>query len=393
MKPRQTTLFIVSVSLLFIVCIPNNLEGVSFNAPILLEYAFSFGEPGTGSGQFENPMHIFANETHVFVSDRNQWRVQIFSMYGDYEGSIGSYGEEPYQFEQVEGIFVNDSCIFIADIINQTVQIYDLAGNYITRFGQGHLNEPYDVVHNGSHIFVSNGGWGDIRVFDSSGSYLYNIPTMPVAGSIAMSENNHLYVVDLQNDVVDIIGPTYSGWVEGDYGNIIGIDVVDQFVVVTETTNHNLQFSYINGSYLFSLGAYGDGAFDFEYPVGVTHNSNYVYVLDWDRKDITAYKFRGTTITETITDTQTSIITDTLTTIGTSTETEIITETVTETGSSEPITTTIPETVETTKEITASTVYTSTTLVTEQKSEVTFGWIGLLVALVTLSIFYPKKRA
>ncbi len=58
-----------------------------------------FGKEGTGEGQFKEPLGLAVVGGTLYVADRNNNRIQEFTLEGKYLGSFGSYGEENGRLE------------------------------------------------------------------------------------------------------------------------------------------------------------------------------------------------------------------------------------------------------------------------------------------------------
>ena len=69
------------------------------------------------------------------------------------------------------GIAVSDTHIFVSDTNNHRIQIFDHTGNYVSQFGSqgngtGQLNGPAGIATNDTHLFVVDNGNGRVQVFE-----------------------------------------------------------------------------------------------------------------------------------------------------------------------------------------------------------------------------------
>jgi DNA-binding beta-propeller fold protein YncE len=140
---------------------------------------FSWGESGTGKGQF-NIVHniVVDNEGWVYVADRENHRIQIFSSDGKYETQWGDLsrvaaiciddrsGEElVYIGEYFCGIATND----IGSDLGPRVTIMDTKGNVLARVGResygeqpGRFYSPHGIaVDSKGDIYVAEVSWTD----------------------------------------------------------------------------------------------------------------------------------------------------------------------------------------------------------------------------------------
>ena len=96
----------------------------SYAAPHPFE--LQWGESGTGSGEFIHPQHLaIDSENNIFVTDRDNSRVQKFDDQGNYIISWKLQSPEPEEFGNPSGIAVSDGFVFVADSKYDTVQTFD----------------------------------------------------------------------------------------------------------------------------------------------------------------------------------------------------------------------------------------------------------------------------
>ncbi|MCL4534374.1 MAG: peptidyl-alpha-hydroxyglycine alpha-amidating lyase family protein [Bacteroidetes bacterium] len=108
----------------------------------------SFGEPGSGPGQFRLPHGLWADRTgRVLVADRENSRVQIFT-------SDGAFITEWPNLMRPADVFVDpDDNIYVAEIDGR-ISIRDLAGNLLAQFGG-------DDAEARSHVQTAHSIWVD----------------------------------------------------------------------------------------------------------------------------------------------------------------------------------------------------------------------------------------
>jgi DNA-binding beta-propeller fold protein YncE len=89
---------------------------------------FSWGEPGEGPGQFCRPHSVWEADGRVFVADRNNNRIQIFTPEGKYLDEWGG-------FVQPAKIFVDGQGIMYVAELKGRVSILALDGTLLARWG------------------------------------------------------------------------------------------------------------------------------------------------------------------------------------------------------------------------------------------------------------------
>ena len=131
------------------------------------EHLFSWGEPGTGPGEFRLPHAIAVDaDDRVLVADRENSRIQVF-------GPDGTYLTEWTHVTRPDDLFIDpDGVLYVAELgeiagrspdteilphtPHASVAILELDGALITRFGGD------DPVRPGN-FFAPHGIWADAR--------------------------------------------------------------------------------------------------------------------------------------------------------------------------------------------------------------------------------------
>lgn len=94
------------------------------------ELLFSWGEPGTGPGQFNLPHAVWVDRSErVFVVDRENHRIQIFD-------SGGAYLTEWRGFQRPQGIFIDTNDIVYVAEARPSVRILTLEGELLAAWGE-----------------------------------------------------------------------------------------------------------------------------------------------------------------------------------------------------------------------------------------------------------------
>ena len=99
------------------------------------EYLKSWGRPGVGNGGFNLPHNIWVHtDGRVFVSDRENHRIQIFDL-------DGKHLDTWTDFIQPTDIYIAAGAIYVAELRNR-VTILDLSGRILARWGRVPSREP-----------------------------------------------------------------------------------------------------------------------------------------------------------------------------------------------------------------------------------------------------------
>lgn len=92
-----------------------------------------FGGTGNAAGEFREPSALdFSGDGRLFVCDRGNNRIQVFSDRGKYLDDIGGFGWQKEQFDAPQDIWARSTInIWVADYNNQRVQRLDKDLNFL----------------------------------------------------------------------------------------------------------------------------------------------------------------------------------------------------------------------------------------------------------------------
>jgi DNA-binding beta-propeller fold protein YncE len=97
-----------------------------------------FGSSGTGNGQFNYPYGIAIHHDEVYVADKGNYRVEVFSLIGEYMRTVVQSSQSGLAgvFEPT-GIAVSgkNGDIYITDLLGHRVIIFNNQGQYIRDVG------------------------------------------------------------------------------------------------------------------------------------------------------------------------------------------------------------------------------------------------------------------
>lgn len=118
------------------------------------KFLFQWGKQGTGEGEFNNPHNILIHNDNVYLADRDNDRVQVFDMKGNFIRQIEGYGK-------IFGIYIHDDKLFISRTTPEkhSVLITDLYGNLLAEYGSlgdklGQFDVPHTITTDGNSIYV-----------------------------------------------------------------------------------------------------------------------------------------------------------------------------------------------------------------------------------------------
>lgn len=137
----------------------------------------TIGGYGWEESAFDNPVDVFADALKVFITDKNNHRIQRFDKNLNYNFQI-STRESTIEQERfgypLSAVMSNQGDIFILDSENLRVVKFDLFGNFIQNFagydyGSYALNNPQQLaISMQNNLFILDEG--EILIFDQFGN-------------------------------------------------------------------------------------------------------------------------------------------------------------------------------------------------------------------------------
>jgi DNA-binding beta-propeller fold protein YncE len=100
-------------------------------------FLFSFGERGTGKGQFNFPTYIFRSDNgYLYVADSMNFRIQIFDPSGNFVFLFGHHGDGSGDFAVPKGVAAGgERVIYVVDSLFDSVQLFDERGEFLLAVG------------------------------------------------------------------------------------------------------------------------------------------------------------------------------------------------------------------------------------------------------------------
>ncbi|MEW5759598.1 MAG: DUF835 domain-containing protein [Candidatus Thermoplasmatota archaeon] len=282
---------------------------------------------------FSNPYDI-AIGSNIYLADRGNHRIQIFTFDGLAIGTIGKareMGSDNKKFSYPSGIGIGEH-IYVADSSNQRIQVFGFDGGYIRTVGitgeigadNSHFNYPKDAGVWNDRLYIADTNNHRVQILDLNGSYIGTIGKTGQSGndnehlsypySIATDSSGNVYVADTSNHRVQIFDSsgTYklTIGISGEFGNDnshfnyphgVGIDNIEKRIYVGDTGNHRVQVFDMDGKYISTIGISGERGSDFRHldrPYGVDVDpSGNLYVVDQGNQRIQVFDIAGNYMT------------------------------------------------------------------------------------------------
>lgn len=166
----------------------------------------NFGNSGSGNGQLQHPLGIVYVNNFLYIADADNQRIEKFTTNGDYVSQFGSNGSGDGQFQHIQGITSDGSHLYAVDDSLMRIAVFNLNGTFINNFGNSIANDPngfsypLGITVLKGRVFVTDFAAYNIKVFDTSGKYLFTIDSVfPSKFPLAQleditSDSNYIYV-------------------------------------------------------------------------------------------------------------------------------------------------------------------------------------------------------
>lgn len=178
------------------------------------EHLYSIGKKGKEEGEFDDPRGITRLNDRLYISDRNNHRIQVFKLDLTFYKSIGSYGEEPGELNAPFDVkFDSTGNMYVVELGNRRVQVFDGEGTSIRIFGQeriGNVGLPTGLHVENDRVYVSDFANDRIVVLNKNGDYVGVIGSHGQEVSelhspyCMTSRGDKLYVCDSGNSRIQI---------------------------------------------------------------------------------------------------------------------------------------------------------------------------------------------
>jgi tripartite motif-containing protein 71 len=263
---NSLNIFIIMVLGFVVPLVSINILSNAFGFQNATEYKFyiKWGSEGEDEGQFQRPhdLDFSPDEKILYSVDRDGNRIQAFDKNGTFLFSFGEMGTGDGQFHVPYGIDIDsEGNVWVADRANDRVQKFDSKGKFILKFGNEDAkpSEELGKFDNPRHV-----------VIDKNLEYVY----------VADSKNNRIQKFDINGTFVDAIGKLGNKTGEFDLPTTIEIDSKENFIVNERGNERIQKFdSNWNSIAMWGSKGSGDSQFCHIEHIAVDKYDN-IYVTD-----------------------------------------------------------------------------------------------------------------
>ena len=145
------------------------------------QFVRKLGCCGKNRAQLSIPCGVtYLNDDDILVADQLNHRIQQFNVQtGNLVKSFGKYGTGEGEFQNPESVSVDDQGrVVVADFKNSRIQVLAKKGKPVFKFGDygpEKLSIPTGCIYYKNKLIVSDSLNNSLKVFDSSGTFLYRI--------------------------------------------------------------------------------------------------------------------------------------------------------------------------------------------------------------------------
>jgi DNA-binding beta-propeller fold protein YncE len=242
---------------------------------------------------FQEPSTVAVSPAgHVYVVDKENHRIQKYTLDGQFLLKWGSEGEADGQFQYPQGIAVGpDGSVYVTDNTSMNVQKFTADGQFIAKWPKANdLHFPEGIaVDSLGNVYIVTSGDCFIHKFSSNGQFIKKwggegngVGKFIWPMGITTDVTGHLYITDIFNISIQkftLDGEFIDGW-NGDLVSPSGVAAGKEGNIYV-TTNYNIHMFSPDGKFIRKWGDPGgkDGEFWSACGVAVDPSGN-VYVTD-----------------------------------------------------------------------------------------------------------------
>jgi DNA-binding beta-propeller fold protein YncE len=261
------------------------------------------------------------NDGRIYVADSGNHQIQVFDQDGRFLTSWGEFGSGPGQFNEPWGLAVSDEHLYVADTWNHRIQRFRLDGQWAGSFGRsGSVADAPDTAGLGlffgprdllllpdGQILVTDTGNHRLQLMDREGNFLrvvgqfgnrpgeFNEPVglaLGPDGTIAVMDTWNGRIQQLTVDFFPINEWSLQAWAGQSINNkpYAAVDSEGRLYVTDPEGYRVLIFDRL-GNYLGRFGQFGGEADRFGLPNGIAiDGQNNLYIADAGNNRIVRYE-------------------------------------------------------------------------------------------------------
>jgi len=182
------------------------------------KYQHAIGSLKGGEGYFKRPTGIAVDseEQRIYVTDTLRNKIFVLDMQGSVLRTIGKPGAGEGEFNFPTELRLEGRKLIVVDAMNFRVQVLDRSGTFQYAIGKlgdsrGDMFRPKGIaLDSEGHLYIAEGGRGQVQVFDSEGRLLYYFGSgsgfgdFQIPAGLFIDSTDRIYVVDSYNRRVQV---------------------------------------------------------------------------------------------------------------------------------------------------------------------------------------------
>ena len=168
-------------------------------------YIAHFGEKGSGDGQLSNPYSICLDpEGKVFIADNGNNRVQVFTADGTFAYSITGNTSDGSSFQSPWGVAFDPSGnLHVVANGSNRVKIFTRDGKYVCEYGSGQLSSPSGIaIDEEGYSFVANYSSSNLKIFNPQYELINTVSPSSSLVGLVLDKNGFVFVTTSSNNRV-----------------------------------------------------------------------------------------------------------------------------------------------------------------------------------------------
>jgi hypothetical protein len=256
------------------------------NQNVILLYNSEFGSKGSGNGQFDYPTGICVANNQLFIVDKQNHRINIFDLAGDFVSSFGTFGTGSDNFSFPEFIIADDTHVYISDSANHRIKQHDFTGAYVSEFGtrgsgDSQFEYPMALTIYNEKLYIVDKQNNRVKVHQKNGTYESQITGFNFPEGIT-NINDKIIVSDSANRKIKYYTPGLSFLFDANttFSYPTQVREIDGVLAVVEKQNSHLTFLDDLGNKISDFGEEGSGQNRFNFPYDLVYDNNLLFVSD-----------------------------------------------------------------------------------------------------------------
>ena len=263
-----------------------------------IEFQGQWGLSGSGDGEFRYPTGIVILDSEVFICDRQNNRIQVFDLVGNFLRKFGTQGSGNNNFFFPDGITTDGTDLYIVDGSNHRIKKHQIDGTFLLEFGSrgngdDEFEYPVGIKFLNGNLYIADKVNGRIKIHSLTGVFISELTgfNFPESSDII---NSLLAVSDSANkEIKTFQGITQVGDSSFNYTYPTSITEAEGILVTSDQQGNQLVFLDQDLKLISTFGSAGAGQDEFFFPSFTFYDqaNARLYVVDSGNHKIKYYEF------------------------------------------------------------------------------------------------------